>query len=55
MGDTPKPVKFETPLVASDGTPVYHFLRFPKTKVEHFAFKGNLRRVVCTLNGARDI
>jgi hypothetical protein len=46
-----KPVKFKAPLVTSDGTPVYHFLRFPKELVKHFEFKRNLRRVVCTLNG----
>jgi len=51
MNDTPKPVKFKAPLIASDSTPVYHFLRFPKSKVAHFGFKGNLRRVICTLNG----
>ncbi len=51
MSDIPEPVKFKAELVTSDGTPVYHFLRFPKDKVKHFGFKGNLRRVVCTLNG----
>ena len=51
MSDAPKPVKFKAPLTTSDGTPVYHYLRFPKDKVKHFAFKGNLRRVICTLNG----
>ena len=36
-------------ITASD--PPWHVLRIPKKKVEHFGFKGNLRRVVCTLNG----
>jgi bifunctional DNA-binding transcriptional regulator/antitoxin component of YhaV-PrlF toxin-antitoxin module len=52
MSDTPKPVTFTAELVTSHGTPVYHFLRFPKEVVKHFGFKGNLRRVICTLNGA---
>lgn len=51
MSDTPKPVKFKAELVTSGRSPVYHFLRFPKEKVEHFGFRRNLRRVVCTLNG----
>lgn len=50
MSEPPKPVRFKAELVTSDGTPVYHFLRFPKDKVKHFGFKGNLRRVICTLN-----
>ena len=51
MSDKPKPLRFKAELVTSDGTPVYHFLRFPKAKAKHFGFKGNLRRVICTLNG----
>lgn len=51
MSEPPKPLRFKTELVTSDGKPVYHFLRFPKDKAKHFGFKGNLRRVVCTLNG----
>lgn len=51
MRASPKPVKFKTELATSDGTPVYHFLRFSKDKVKHFGFKRNLRRVICTLNG----
>ena len=52
MSDTSTSVKFEAPLVTSDSTPVYHYLRFPKDLLKHFGFKGNLRRVICTLNGA---
>src|SRR5258706_4990354 len=51
MRASPKPVKFRAECVTSDGTPVYHFLRFPKDKVRHFNFRRNLRRVICTLNG----
>jgi bifunctional DNA-binding transcriptional regulator/antitoxin component of YhaV-PrlF toxin-antitoxin module len=51
MSEPPQPVKFKAELVTSDGTPVYHFLRFQKEKVKHFGFRGNLRRVICTLNG----
>lgn len=43
--------KFTSELITSDSTPIYHYLRFPKELVKHFEFKGNLRRVVCTLNG----
>ena len=43
--------KFECKMTMSDSTPVYHYLRFDKELVRHFDFKGNLRRVVCTLNG----
>lgn len=46
-----KPVKFESELEVTDSKPPWHILRFPKTKVAAFGFKGNLRRVVCTLNG----
>ena len=44
-------VKFESTLEVTDGTTVLHILRVPKAKVAHFGFKGNLRRVVCSLNG----
>ncbi|MGH9945923.1 MAG: YdeI/OmpD-associated family protein [Pyrinomonadaceae bacterium] len=46
-----KPVKFKSPLEITDSKPPWHILRVPKTKVESFGFKGNLRRVVCALNG----
>ena len=45
-------VKFESTLELTDGTTtVLHILRVPKERVAHFGFKGNLRRVVSTLNG----
>ena len=43
-------VKLDSRLITSDSTPVYHYLPVPKDAVKHFAFKGNLRRVICTLN-----
>lgn len=43
--------KFESTLKVTDSTPPWHILRVPKAKVAHFDFKGNLRRVICTLNG----
>jgi len=47
-----KPVKFRSKLEVTDSKPPWHIVRVPKTKVASFGFKGNLRRVVCTLNGA---
>jgi Domain of unknown function (DUF1905)/Bacteriocin-protection, YdeI or OmpD-Associated len=44
-------VKFQSTVEITDSTPPWHILRVPKAKVESFEFKGNLRRVVCTLNG----
>ena len=45
-----KPVRFRSKLEVTDSSPPYHILRFPKAKVADFGFKGNLRRVICTLN-----
>src|SRR5580765_5856208 len=44
-------VKFESTLDVTDSTPPYHILRVAKKLVASFEFKGNLRRVICTLNG----
>ncbi len=44
-------VKFRSKLEVTDSDPPWHILRVPKAKVVSFGFKGNLRRVVCTLNG----
>ena len=44
-------VKFESILAVTDSTPAFHILKFPKALVASFEFKGNLRRVICTLNG----
>ena len=46
-----KPVKFRSKLELTDSKPPWHILRVPKAKVSSFGFKGNLRRVICTLNG----
>src|SRR5262245_45876961 len=45
-----KPVRFKSKLEVTDSSPPWHILRVPKAKVADFGFKGNLRRVVCTLN-----
>ena len=44
-------VKLESVLETTDSESVWHVLRVPKAAVAHFGFKGNLRRVICTLNG----
>jgi hypothetical protein len=38
-------------LEITEGTSVWHILRVPRLSVAHFEFKGNIRRVICTLNG----
>lgn len=43
-------VKFRTRLETTDSDPPWHILRVPKAKVASFGFKGNIRRVICTLN-----
>ncbi len=48
---TTKRGKFKSKLEITDSDPPWHILRVPKAKVASFGFKGNLRRVVCTLNG----
>lgn len=47
----PGPVRFTSELELTDSDPPWHILRFPKARVADFGFKGNLRRVICTLNG----
>ena len=44
-------VKVSSFVEVTDSDPPWHILRVPKAKVEKFKFKGNLRRVVCALNG----
>jgi hypothetical protein len=44
-------VRFKSKLEITDSDPPWHILRVPRAKVASFGFKGNLRRVVCTLNG----
>lgn len=43
-------VKLKSTLEVTDSDPPWHILRVPKSKVADFGFKGNLRRVICTLN-----
>ncbi len=43
-------VKFRSKLEVTESDPPWHVLRVPKAKVASFGFKGNLRRVICTLN-----
>lgn len=50
MMDAVKPVTFKSVLEITDSDPPWHILRVPKAKVADFGFKGNLRRVICTLN-----
>ncbi len=47
-----KPVKFKSKLIVSGTATPWHFLTVPRAKVANFGFKGNLRRVICTLNGS---
>ena len=47
----PNALKFESVLEITDSSPPWHILRVPKSEVADFGFKGNLRRVICTLNG----
>lgn len=49
--DTSPSVKLESILEVTDSTPQYHILRVSRELVAPFEFKGNLRRVICTLNG----
>lgn len=51
MKTSVRSVRFKSKVEITDGTDVWHILRFPKARVISFGFKGNLRRVVCTLNG----
>lgn len=44
-------VKIRSKLELTDSDPPWHILRVPKAKVAAFEFKGNLRRVLCSLNG----
>ena len=49
-------VNFETTLITSGKTkPVYHFLHVEKSWVGPLGFTGNIRRVVCTINGTLTI
>lgn len=43
-------VKLQSTVEITDSTPPWHILRVPKAEVAHFEFKGNLRRVMCSIN-----
>ena len=55
MKRSPVKVKFETTLVTSVAKPIYHYLLVEKEWAEPLGFTGNLRRVVCTMNGVLSI
>ena len=44
-------VRFGSIIEVTGSTPPWHIVRVPLAKVADFGFKGNLRRVVCSLNG----
>ncbi|MBK9153228.1 MAG: DUF1905 domain-containing protein [Chloracidobacterium sp.] len=46
---------YRSKVEVTDSDPPWHIARIPKAKVAHFAFKGNLRRVICTLNGTETL
>jgi hypothetical protein len=43
--------KFVSKVEITDSSPPWHIVRVPRAEVADFGFSGNLRRVVCTLNG----
>lgn len=44
-------VRFESKVEITDSDPPWHILRVEKALVADFGFRGNLRRVSCSLNG----
>ena len=51
MSGSPAKVSFETQLITSGEKPMYHYLLIEKAWVAPLGFTGNVRRVVCTMNG----
>ena len=51
--DTVPNAKFESTVEITDSTPPWHILRVEKASVADFGFKGNMRRVICSLNGCQ--
>ncbi|HQZ95751.1 MAG TPA: YdeI/OmpD-associated family protein [Pyrinomonadaceae bacterium] len=49
--DTVPHAKFESHVEITDSDPPWHILRVEKALVADFGFNGNLRRVMCSLNG----
>jgi hypothetical protein len=51
MSNAPLTVAFETELVTAGQKAVYHYLLIEKEQARPLGFTGNIRRVVCTVNG----
>jgi hypothetical protein len=51
MSNTPSKITFETELVTAGRRPSYHYLLIEKEQARPLGFTGNIRRVVCTVNG----
>ncbi|MBK9153990.1 MAG: DUF1905 domain-containing protein [Chloracidobacterium sp.] len=49
------PVRLRSKVEVTDSTPPWYILRVPKFRVTQFGFKGNLRRVICKLNGSETL
>jgi len=47
----PKKIKIRSVVETTNSTPAWHIVRFPKSRVLSFKFEGNLRRVICSING----
>lgn len=50
MNEEVPSVRFKSKVEITDGIGGWHILRVKREKVASFGFKGNLRRVICTLN-----
>lgn len=51
--DTVPHANFVSMVEITDSDPPWHILRVKKSLVADFGFKGNLRRVMCSLNGCK--
>lgn len=51
MGTAPVKITFESELVTAGQKAVYHYLLIEKERAKPLGFTGNIRRVVCTING----
>ena len=51
MSRSPTKITFETEIVTVGEKAVYHYLLIEKEVVKPLGFTGNVRRVVCTING----
>jgi hypothetical protein len=50
-GQTIPQAEIDSTVELTDSDPPWHILKVPKNAVADFGFAGNLRRVICTLNG----